>query len=48
MEGNLANEVGLIVLDSIELFCNHFKVRRYVSSVLVALVDLLIAGRSCQ
>ena len=28
MEGNLANEVGLIVLDMIELFCNHFKVRR--------------------
>lgn len=26
MEGNLANEVGLIVLDTIELFCGHFKV----------------------
>ncbi|XP_022797946.1 dedicator of cytokinesis protein 11-like [Stylophora pistillata] len=25
MEGNLANEVGLIVLDTIELFCGHFK-----------------------
>ncbi|KXJ26177.1 Dedicator of cytokinesis protein 9 [Exaiptasia diaphana] len=25
MEGNLSNEVGLIVLDLIELFCNHFK-----------------------
>ena len=26
MEGNLANEVGLVVLDTIELFCGHFKV----------------------
>ena len=26
LEGNLANEVGLIVLDTIELFCGHFKV----------------------
>ncbi|XP_068733995.1 dedicator of cytokinesis protein 9-like isoform X4 [Montipora capricornis] len=25
LEGNLANEVGLIVLDTIELFCGHFK-----------------------
>ncbi|XP_078379462.1 dedicator of cytokinesis protein 11-like isoform X4 [Oculina patagonica] len=25
MEGNLANEVGLVVLDTIELFCGHFK-----------------------
>ncbi|XP_068686823.1 dedicator of cytokinesis protein 9-like [Montipora foliosa] len=25
LEGNLANEVGLIVLDTIELFCSHFK-----------------------
>lgn len=27
MEGNLSNEVGLVVLDLVELFCNHFKVR---------------------
>ena len=27
MEGNLANEVGLVVLDLLELFCNHFKVK---------------------
>ena len=26
LDGNLANEVGLIVLDTIELFCGHFKV----------------------
>lgn len=26
MEGNLGNEVGLVVLDTIELFCGHFKV----------------------
>ncbi|XP_031567360.1 dedicator of cytokinesis protein 11-like isoform X3 [Actinia tenebrosa] len=25
MEGNLSNEVGLVVLDLVELFCNHFK-----------------------
>ncbi|XP_048588509.1 dedicator of cytokinesis protein 9 isoform X4 [Nematostella vectensis] len=25
MEGNLCNEVGLVVLDMVELFCNHFK-----------------------
>ena len=35
LEGNLANEVSLIVLDTIELFCGHFKVseRRNVSHI---------------
>ena len=35
LEGNLTNEVGLIVLDTIELFCGHFKVseRRIVSHI---------------
>ena len=31
MEGNLANEVGLIVLDTIELFCGHFKVSALIA-----------------
>ena len=34
LEGNLANEVGLIVLDTIELFCGHFKVSEERMSVI--------------
>ena len=26
MEGNFANELGLVVLDLVELFCCHFRV----------------------
>ncbi len=40
MEGNLANEVGLVVLDTIELFCGHFKVSTlecFISIVVSAL-----------
>lgn len=43
MEGDLANEVGLVVLDTIELFCGHFKVSalQCYFSVVVSVLSIM-------
>lgn len=42
MEGNLANEVGLIVLDTIELFCGHFKVSALIPFFILGWFNLKV------
>lgn len=46
MEGNLANEVGLIVLDTIELFCGHFKVSALIAFLFQANSTSKFFGKS--